>query len=569
MKKLFSALSAGLFSLSAIAQTFPSPTFNSVTLQNPLSPSSGGTGVANSSTITLGGNLVTSGASPLTFTTTGSTNITLPTSGTLLTGSTGATSGANSNITSLSGLTTPLSIPQGGTGSSTLTSHGVVVGQGSAALNATAAGAAGSVLAGNGASADPTFQTLGAMGIATLASPTFTGSPIAPTASLGTNSAQIATTAFVANRGPCANIMDFGGNNTGASNNDAAFSSTLSAASNTTNNKCIYFPPGLYTFSGQIGNTFTASNQSFTILGAGQDNTVLSWASNGGIGFNLLNGTDSVHVHDLTVQAGSNGTGTGIVLTHQFTSTSSAAMNTIQRVAIRGSDGYFGAHFFGTGIQIVGVSSVNIDSVQAIGPTGTGGTGLSIGTDNVAVVPIVYNISNSSFNNWNIGFSYGNLVQGVQISNCNFTNDAIGINVPAGETGLDQLNVVNSQFNVLAGQPNVLVSSPIENLQFSNNLFILNNNSSGINIQSSSVTTITGNSFQPNQASPSNVFGIVVSGWAAAGGIITGNSFFNLTTGIALQSGSKNFNVQSNVYQANAGNTSNSGTGNVIGGGSP
>jgi hypothetical protein len=46
----------------------------------------GGTGVNNgSSTITLGGNLVTSGANPLTLTTTGSTNVTLPTSGTLTT----------------------------------------------------------------------------------------------------------------------------------------------------------------------------------------------------------------------------------------------------------------------------------------------------------------------------------------------------------------------------------------------------------------------------------------------------------------------------------------------------
>lgn len=45
----------------------------------------GGTGVNNgSNTITLGGNFTTSGAFPLTFTITGSTNLTLPTSGTLL-----------------------------------------------------------------------------------------------------------------------------------------------------------------------------------------------------------------------------------------------------------------------------------------------------------------------------------------------------------------------------------------------------------------------------------------------------------------------------------------------------
>ena len=51
-----------------------------------LDPTNGGTGIDNSGkTITLGGNLVTSGSFPLTFTLTGSTNITLPTTGTVAT----------------------------------------------------------------------------------------------------------------------------------------------------------------------------------------------------------------------------------------------------------------------------------------------------------------------------------------------------------------------------------------------------------------------------------------------------------------------------------------------------
>jgi hypothetical protein len=41
-----------------------------------------------------------------------------------------ATSGANSNITSLSGLTTPLSVAQGGTGSSTPVTGGFTNGKG-------------------------------------------------------------------------------------------------------------------------------------------------------------------------------------------------------------------------------------------------------------------------------------------------------------------------------------------------------------------------------------------------------------------------------------------------------
>jgi hypothetical protein len=64
----------------------------------------GGTGVNNgSNTITLAGNLVTSGANSLTLTTTGSTNVTLPTSGTLV----------NSAVTSLSSLATVGTITSG------------------------------------------------------------------------------------------------------------------------------------------------------------------------------------------------------------------------------------------------------------------------------------------------------------------------------------------------------------------------------------------------------------------------------------------------------------------------
>ncbi len=81
-----------------------------------------------------------------------------------------AASGVNSDITALTGLTTPLALTEGGTG----------------AITAPAA-----------------LTNLGAAG---LASPVFTGTPTAPTAAAGTNTTQIATTAFVnssGNNGAC------------------------------------------------------------------------------------------------------------------------------------------------------------------------------------------------------------------------------------------------------------------------------------------------------------------------------------------------------------------------------
>lgn len=81
----------------------------------------GGTGVANTSkTITLGGNLTTSGAFATTLTSTAATSVTLPTSGTLL-----STAAA-------------VTVAQGGTGATTLT--GIVKGNGTGAFTAAAAG---------------------------------------------------------------------------------------------------------------------------------------------------------------------------------------------------------------------------------------------------------------------------------------------------------------------------------------------------------------------------------------------------------------------------------------------
>lgn len=76
-----------------------------------------------------------------------------------------AANGVNSDITQLTGLTTPLSVSQGGTGRATLGANGLLVGQGTSATTSVGAGTSGQVLTSNGAGSDPTFQ--GLSGVAT------------------------------------------------------------------------------------------------------------------------------------------------------------------------------------------------------------------------------------------------------------------------------------------------------------------------------------------------------------------------------------------------------------------
>jgi hypothetical protein len=134
-----------------------------------------------------------------------------------------AASGANSDITSLSALTTPLSVPQGGTGLSTVPANGrLLIGNGTNyTLTNLTAGTGVSITNGSGTitinstgvtvypgagiplstgtSWGTSYGTTGTgANVVLVDSPGLTGVPTAPTASPGTSSTQIATTAFVA-----------------------------------------------------------------------------------------------------------------------------------------------------------------------------------------------------------------------------------------------------------------------------------------------------------------------------------------------------------------------------------
>lgn len=134
-----------------------------------------------------------------------------------------AASGANADITSLSGLTTPLSAAQGGTGYSSYTNGQMLIGNTTtgqlskttltAGTGITVTNAPGAVtITATGPDTFPgagiVYSTGTAWGgsyttsgtgtqLALTVSPAFTGVPTAPTAAAGTSTTQIATTAFV------------------------------------------------------------------------------------------------------------------------------------------------------------------------------------------------------------------------------------------------------------------------------------------------------------------------------------------------------------------------------------
>ena len=134
-----------------------------------------------------------------------------------------AGAGANSDITSLTGLTTALSVAQGGTGQTTYTNGQLLIGNttGNTLVKSTLTagtginitnGAGTITIAGTGPDTFPgagiAYSTGTAWGtsytttgtgttLALSVSPAFTGTPTAPTAAAGTNTTQLATTAYV------------------------------------------------------------------------------------------------------------------------------------------------------------------------------------------------------------------------------------------------------------------------------------------------------------------------------------------------------------------------------------
>lgn len=367
-------------------------------------------------------------------------------------------------------------------------------------------------------------------------------------------------------------ITDYGADRFGVLDSTGALALALAEARNRGGAK-VTAPAGKFRMSSKLQYTFPALKSMLGIEGEGQGLTEFAFSSADALQFNYLGRNNAVLLRGLTISTGTVGGGIGLFLNQTSSGIGdpgNSSLNVIDNVEFIGSDGLAASNYWGTGIEVFGVSNINMQDVMVTGngvtaPYATVGAGLVV--SGTSVLPsVVYNLTRCTFNCVNVGINYGNWVQGMSIAQSNFTGNAIGVAVNAGITGLDQLAVAGSQFNCVTG---INLLTALENVQLSGTLFIIPNNGAGINAQYAILLMVGQCTFEPSALTGvSNQNGIVVGTTVGAGGVISGNAFFNLFgTGLALSAASANIKYGPNVYANNTTNISDLGANTAVGGG--
>ena len=370
--------------------------------------------------------------------------------------------------------------------------------------------------------------------------------------------------------GGCTDVTAYGGSPANR-DNGAALAAALKASSG--DGRCVYFPPGQFTFASNFRFVLPNGSASITLTGAGADVTQLYWPAGEGLTIDYVGAQNSVHLRNLSLTTGSVGVGTAVVLnqTNGDVGVADNALNELSGITIRGADGYSENDYWDRAVEIKQISNVNLVGLVISGPGGAAHSDKGLGvvlegsTNNPAVV---FNVTGATFDYLSKGIVYGQQVQGLTVSQSNFVGDDYGIYVPANISGLDQLTVVGSQFNCeTAG---IYVGSSLSNTLFSANLFIVPNSGRGIHLQQAYLYSAVGNSFNIGSTKQGKTYPIAIEiGSTAGGGTITGNLFDSMVTAILLDRTSSGANVQSNEYSNDLTTVNNLGTSNTVGGGTP
>jgi hypothetical protein len=352
----------------------------------------------------------------------------------------------------------------------------------------------------------------------------------------------------VAAHAQCISITSYGGSGNGTTNNSPALASAFAALPSA--GGCITFPGGRYLFSTAVTLTYPASIYSLSLVGAGADATTLYFPSSNGITMKANSARQTIHVRDLAFTTGSAGSYSALTLNNSAP-LGIIMLSDIVRTDFRGDDGGNGSDYWANGVNVAGQSHINFDSDTFFGSAAanTAGVGILLNGNSGAspYFGIVYNIAKCSFFWIGTGLEIGSYIQGISVTQSNFTGGGTGIWALPGGVGLAELAITGgNQFNTTINQ--IAIQQALTSLIMNGNLLFIQAGASGVffDAPGNGQSTIVNNVFWGLSTSGST--GIYV-GYTSAGTVVTGNTFYNLATGVNLP-GTSGWNVQANGYQA-------------------
>jgi hypothetical protein len=423
-------------------------------------------------------------------------------------------------------------IPLGGDVTGTTSSNTVSKIQGTTVTGTTGSGAvmlntsptfSGTLTGGNGA-----FAALSASGAVTGA-----GMNAFMTAGLVSGQPGAFSTLSTSSQATVAtlNIAASGMVGDGTTSNNTAFQAALTAAQ--TNGGEIKLPCGVFKNTGAFTLSIAAGKH-VSLKGSGLDCTELYFSGTStGLTVTLGSNTSTFQLNDLAYTTDdTTNANTGIAFNSTAT-TVTGAQNIFTNVVFRGHSGYLGSDYWNTAVAVNDIDDITFNQVMFVGGAGRAGNGISTTSVSSTKFTAVVNVANSIFVGLNQSIIYGNYVQAIYIANGSFIDDNYCVYVPASETGVVALNIVNTSCEAFI--VGVYEGTNVPNTQISNNYFIIHPTAYGMEWPAGSAanqTTITGNIF--GGLDTTDDIGIVFNTAGGTNAIINGNVFEGLQYAIAI-----------------------------------
>lgn len=382
---------------------------------------------------------------------------------------------------------------------------------------------------------------------APLASPTFSGTVSLPVTTT-VNGVPIVT-AFQT----CESIGYFGGVGDGVTDNLGAWNKAIGALGST--GGCIYFPHGKYSFSNQIAWTPTTTPSVLSIRGDGADASILYFATGNGLVINTSAFEQTFNVDSVSFATGS--VANGAAITANSSMTTALVQSSISNTTFRGDDfGYIvPRQYWSIGVNVFELNNITFLNDNFIGSNASNGLGVGVSLLGNSVGPVYafnYFFVNSNFGNLQYGIQINSYVQGVYVNNTSFSGQ-FGIDELAPSGIICCVEVTNSNFSDFFAGIIVQGTNPLTQYQISNSIFYINAGGWGVDMSYDGGGSIIGNTFlpAPDQATSTNTGVELGNTTSGVGSAISGNIFFELATGILLDSTSARTAVVGNSLNSN------------------